>query len=225
MKTSIFPEWAGRLGGPLSLDALGQAWWREHPETERAANPFLDPAFCQQQVQHAQQAHGWDWSWGGYLEDRRNVWAGSYLDRTGNYLHLGIDLNVPPGTQIAATRPGRVMLVDKDIDQAGGWGNRIFLEPDTDGGPPVLMIYAHITGVRVQPGQTIAVGDVMAVVDAPPTNGNWYPHLHVQIIRKPLFQEILLERFDELDGYGPPGQEGTLRKDYPDPRSYIASPA
>ena len=57
--------------------------------------------------------------------------------------------------------------------------------------------------------------------DRPPENGNWRPHLHVQAIRAGLFHEILLERFQELDGYGHPDAITELQQDFPDPRPYL----
>ena len=72
------------------------------------------------------------------------------------------------------------MLVDDDRDRDGGWGP------------------------RYEPGEALVPGTVFAAVGGPPYNGNWYAHLHVQAIRESLFRQILLERFHELDGYGPP---------------------
>ena len=206
--------------GKLELDALAVEWRKNCPDA-KGANPFLDPAFCRDEIGKAQRARGWDWSYGGYLEDRRHVWAGSYLDRTGNYLHLGLDLNAPSGTLVDATHEARVMLIDTDSDQAGGWGTRVFLAPLRNDGEPLLLIYAHICAVRCRVGQLVQPGEIVAEVDDPPSNGNWYPHLHVQAIRKAHFENILTERFEELDGYGPPSLIETLRYDYPDPTLFV----
>lgn len=219
MSPCVFPELAQAPCGELALDALAVEW-RKHCPGAKAANPFLDPVFCRDVIGQAQRARGWEWSYGGYLEDRRHVWAGSYLDRTGNYIHLGLDLNAPSGTLVAATCQARVMLIDTDSDQAGGWGTRIFLAPSQPDREPLLLIYAHIRAVRCQVGQTVLPGEIVAAVDDPPSNGNWYPHLHVQAIRKTLFEEILTERFEELDGYGPPSLVASLRDDYPDPTPF-----
>ncbi len=219
MTACVFPKLAQRPCGALELDALAVAW-HKHCHAAKAANPFLDPEFCRAEIGKAQRARGWEWSYGGYLEDRRHLWAGSYLDRTGNYLHLGLDLNAPSGTLVAATQEACVMLIDTDSDQAGGWGTRIFLLPVRPDGEPLLLIYAHIRAVLCRVGQTVLPGEIVAEVDDPPSNGNWYPHLHVQAIRKALFEEILTERFEELDGYGPPGLIANLRVDYPDPTRF-----
>lgn len=220
MNPCVFPGLAQKPCGELELDALAVEWRKNCPDAE-AVNPFLDPVFCREEVGKAQRARGWEWSYGGYLEDRRHVWAGSYLDRTGNYMHLGLDLNAPSGTLVAATREARVMLIDTDSDQSGGWGTRIFLLPLRHDSDPILLIYAHIRAVRCQVGQFVLPGEIVAEVDCPPGNGNWYPHLHVQAIRKTLFEEILTERFEELDGYGPPSLIENLRGDYPNPALFV----
>lgn len=223
MSPCVFPGLAQAPHGELALDALAIAWRKNCPDA-KAVNPFLDPAFCRAEIGKAQRARGWEWSYGGYLEDRRHLWAGSYLDRTGNYLHLGLDLNAPSGTLVATTHAARVMLIDTDSDQAGGWGTRIFLLPLRHDGEPLLLIYAHIRAVRCRVGQPVLPGEIVAEVDDPPSNGNWYPHLHVQAIRKALFEDILTERFEELDGYGPPGLIENLRCDYPDPTLFALGP-
>ena len=216
MSPCVFPGLAETPCGELELDALAVEWRKNCPDAKET-NPFLDPIFCREEIGKAQRARGWEWSYGGYLEDRRHVWAGSYLDRTGNYLHLGLDLNAPSGTLVTATLEARVMLIDTDSDQAGGWGTRIFLAPLQHDSEPILLIYAHIRAVRCLVGQPVLPGEIMAEVDDPPSNGNWYPHLHVQAIRKALFDDILTERFEELDGYGPPRFFDSLHHDYPDP--------
>jgi hypothetical protein len=62
-----------------------------------------------------------------------------------------------------------------------------------------------------------AAGTIPAEVGGPPHNGNWHPHLHIQAVREPYFQEVLVERFNELDGYGSSAEKSLLRREFPDP--------
>jgi len=213
----MFPGLRGSKSCYVNLDSEAVRLSAEHPELfAGGGNPLLDPAVSQRMMDEIHHREGVVWSYGGYLEDRRHLLRGCYLEATGNFLHLGVDCTVPQGTQVAAGFAATVILVDDDQDRDGGWGPRVFL---AFGG--LVLIYAHLQNVAVSPGQELASGAVLAEVGGPPHNGNWHPHLHVQAIRAGLFQEVLVERFQELDGYGPPAARAALQKDFPDPRPYL----
>jgi murein DD-endopeptidase MepM/ murein hydrolase activator NlpD len=213
----MFPEFDCQPHCRVNLDDEAARWGAQHPDLfATGPNPLLDPATCQRMVDELHRRLSVVWSHGGYLENRRRLWRGSYLEARATFLHLGVDINVPQGTRVAASFPARVVLVDHDPDRDGGWGARVFLASE---GP--LFIYAHLQNSRVEPGDAIDPGNVFAEVGGPPDNGNWYPHLHVQAIRPGLFHEILLERFHELDGYGHPDDRETLAYDFPDPGPWM----
>jgi murein DD-endopeptidase MepM/ murein hydrolase activator NlpD len=203
----------------VNLDVEQAGFVRRHPGIFEGAggNPLLDPAICQRMVDEVHCRKGVDWSYGGYLEDRRRLWRGSYLSATGAFLHLGVDFNVPQGTRIAAVEESTVVLVDEDGDRNGGWGSRVFLKPAALRRPGGVQIYAHLQNVRVAPGARLMPGTFFAEVGGPPDNGNWFPHLHIQGIRESYFHELLVSRFEELDGYGLPGERTLLRRDFPNP--------
>ena len=215
----LFPDLAGTRVARVNLDTEQFAFARRHPELfgDSAVNPLLDPRICQRMVEEFHAARGVDWSYGGYLEDRRHLWRGSYLEAKGAFVHLGVDFNVPQGTRVAAVEDSVVMLVDDDGDFDGGWGPRVFLKPSAKRRMEIVQIFAHLQAVCVKPGDQLTPGTVFAEVGGPPHNGNWHPHLHVQAVRQPVFQVILLERFDELDGYGHRDERASLRRQFPDP--------
>lgn len=213
----MLPEFNNQPHCGIDLDDEAARWSSEHPELFAAgSNPLLDPETSQRMVDDIHRRRGVVWSHGGYLENRRRLWRGSYLEARATFLHLGIDVNVPQGTRVAASFPARIILLDHDPDRDGGWGTRVFLASE---GP--FFIYAHLQNPRVQPGDAVAAGDVFAEVGGPPDNGNWHPHLHVQAMRPGLFHEILLERFHELDGYGLPDDRHALELDFPDPGPWV----
>ncbi len=213
----IFPDWLDRPHGEVNLDEEAARFRSEQPGLfEAGKNPLLDPAACQRMIDAMQRRLGIDWSWGGYLENRSNLWRGSYLGASGAFLHLGIDLNLPQGTRVAASFEARVILVDEDADHEGGWGTRVFL--DARG---LIFIYAHLESPSVAPGDRLKPGQIVAAIGGPPQNGNWHPHLHVQAMRAELFHELLLDRFSELDGYGLAAEQETLARDFPDPAPYL----
>jgi hypothetical protein len=217
----LFPDLRGTTRARANLDTEQSRFAERHPGifTGAPRNPLLDPAVCLRMVQEMHRDRGLDWSYGGYLEDRTRLWKDSYLSATGAFVHLGVDLNVPQGTRIAVVEESEVVLVDDDGDLEGGWGLRAFVRPLTPDRPPVVLIFAHMQNLLRAPGDRLSPGDLLAEVGGPPCNGNWYPHLHIQAMREPRFQAILLERFDELDGYGHAHDLPRLRHDFPDPLS------
>jgi murein DD-endopeptidase MepM/ murein hydrolase activator NlpD len=223
----LFPTLADAKYAKVLLDREAEGWIeayeRKHGRGPRS--PLLGPALCQQFVGELHGRLGVVWSYGGYLENRSHLWRGSYLEQSGAFIHLGVDFNVPQGTPFVTQCPAAVILVDDDGDLDGGWGQRIFLKPDLPAEreelPAVVLIYAHLQSIAVQPGSRIPAGTVLAEVGGPPHNGNWAPHLHIQALRYDAFARILTEDFDNLDGYGHPDNLAELAELFPDPLGLI----
>ena len=206
----------------INIDEEAVRWIASHPSGDAplARNPLLDPAICQQMIDECHRRLNAVWSYGGYLEDRRHVWSGSYLHRSGYYIHLGVDFNVPQGTEVVSEFDADIIIVDDDRDEDGGWGQRIITRPKPDS-RDVILIYSHLQNISVKPGLCLPAGTVLAEVGGPPHNGNWYPHLHVQAMRRTLFYDILLDRFQELDGYGHPDKLNEWKTSFPNPLAIV----
>jgi peptidoglycan LD-endopeptidase LytH len=219
---ALLPGFGGSLFCEVYLDREAVRWEAQHPELfAGGAHPLLDPANFQRFLDSVHARMGVAWSYGGYLEDRRHLLQGCYLEKTGGFIHLGIDINVPQGAPVAAPRPGVVIIVDDDHDQDGGWGPRVFLKLEGEPFDGSLLIFAHLQGITVSPGARLRQGEKFAEVGGPPDNGNWIPHLHVQAIRPDKLAEVLTDKFAELDGYGHPSRIENLRQTFPDPLPII----
>ena len=223
----LFPTLAGQAFTEIHLDQEASVFIEEyeqrHGRTERS--PLLNPSLCQQFIDALHRREDVCWSYGGYLEDRSHLWRGSYLEKSGDFIHLGVDFHVPQGTPLITEYDATVILADDDGDLDGGWGQRIFLKPvvGTREGvsPPVVLIYAHLQQVVLRPGQELSAGTVLAEVGGPPHNGNWSPHLHIQALRYDHFARILQEGFENLDGYGHPNQVLQFADLFPNPLSLL----
>jgi murein DD-endopeptidase MepM/ murein hydrolase activator NlpD len=95
----------------------------------------------------------------------------------GHRLQLAYDFDLPVGTDVLAARDGVVKSVKQDSpDDGQGYGehNYVFIQHD-DGS---VAFYAHLMqdGVRVEVGDEIAVGDVIAQAGNSGLTG--HPHLH-----------------------------------------------
>ncbi|MEJ2216315.1 MAG: aminotransferase class III-fold pyridoxal phosphate-dependent enzyme [Gemmatimonadota bacterium] len=97
-------------------------------------------------------------------------------------VHLGIDLFMPAGTPVLAPLDGTVAAVR---DNAGrlDYGPTILLRHETD---DVVFhtLYGHLApgALDLEVGRRVRRGERIAAIGAPPGNGDWAPHLHLQII-------------------------------------------
>ena len=85
--------------------------------------------------------------------------------------HYGTDIAAPEGTPIKATESGRVV----ESGSKGGYGNAVVVET-SDGHK---MLYAHNLENRVEVGDTVRRGDVIALVGS--TGRSTGPHVHFEV--------------------------------------------
>lgn len=214
----IVPEFMQSAWALVDLNTEAKRWNSERSAGEDIAstNQLLDPLICQQMVEALHRRLGVAATYGGYFEWRENLWAGSYLERDRKFYHLGVDVNVAAGTAVAATQAGEVVLVDDDHDLSGGWGPRVIVRLTSGAYGGYFAIYAHLSEVAVQPGARLEPGALFARVGAPPHNGNWFPHLHVQVVEPRHFEELSKGGLAALDGYSS-FDSPAVRAAYPDP--------
>lgn len=219
----LFPQLAGKKLGQINLAQLAKEWCQTSGFIG-PNNPFLDPSFCQQFLDEVHASREIDWSYGGWLEDRSELWRGTYLTDRRTGLHLGVDFNVPSGTLVAADRRLQVLRTDNDDPEPHGWGSRIVarvLDGPMGTDNPFALIYAHLQNITRLRGEVVAPGDILAEVGQTESNGGWYPHLHVQVVWEPNDQR-LLDRLSEIDGYGQAGRRYALRTFYPNPLRFVS---
>lgn len=211
--------------GYLNLDLAAQRWLTEHGHSLRSG-VLKDPFVAHQMEEDTHARLSLRWSYGGWMEDRSVLRRGSYLDREKLYLHLGIDVNVNPGTMVHTTTQGVLVYAgnDKNSFGAGGWGNHCILYMAD---LRTALLYAHLgyvgqgmIGMEVAPGTPLAtVGDVHE-------NGGWRPHLHMQLVRMPpecdRWTTKRWEYFSqEIDGYARLDSLHESARRYPDPTQLI----
>lgn len=136
-------------------------------------------------------------TYGGYGEDRKDIWKGTYMDKTGKYIHLGIDINIKEGTSIYCPFDLHIIHYFKDTDTKIGWGGRLILQkyPYTKGIP--FLVLAHLEPKSILSpcyGNYFPKESILGKVGTWPTNGNTFNHLHVQVVYN-------LD-LDNFDGYG-----------------------
>jgi len=122
---------------------------------------------------------------GKYDEDRV-VYKHSELfdhDKESRSVHLGIDIFVPPGTQINSPLPAKIHSFANN-NTFGNYGPTIILKHILEGFT-FYTLYGHLSlnslSVLID-GQKFAAGDTIAWIGDSHENGKWPPHLHFQII-------------------------------------------
>jgi murein DD-endopeptidase MepM/ murein hydrolase activator NlpD len=213
----IFPEFKNKKFGYVNLNSEAQTW----AATQPVGTNILDPEICDRMVSDIHNKYNIDFSYGGWMEDRSFLWKGSYLEEEGTSIHLGIDINVPAYTQVAASFDATVVRIDDDYPEEGGWGPRVVLKYESEN---VYMIYAHLDrNITCKIGDKIKKGDVFAKVGKAPYNGNWFPHLHAQVISDEYYNRLEKENgWGDLDGYGFENEIKENSKHFPDPLQYIS---
>ncbi len=167
--------------------------------------------------------------WDAVRESGARVGLGRWLEPRGFYLteafagrpaelperrtvHLGVDVFAAPGTEVRSPLPGRVRSVR---DNAGrlDYGPTVILEHDTPNGP-FWTLYGHLERASVHdlaPGGTLAPGEPFARIGPAPENGDWPPHLHLQIVTD------LLDADGNVPGVAAPREEAVWASFAPDP--------
>ena len=132
-------------------------------------------------------AAGTSFAFGRWAEPRELYTSDSFAgdsDTEARTVHMGIDLFCAAGTPVLAPLDGTVVVLannDSELD----YGPLVVLEHPADGNGRFYTLYGHLslgTLERVTVGQQVVAGERIASVGEPPTNGNWPPHLHFQLI-------------------------------------------
>lgn len=163
---------------------------------------------------------------GRYDEARAVYTTGAFAAGAGRAaerrtVHLGIDLSVPPGSAVRAPLDGAVHVVAENAAPKD-YGPLVILRHETPAGEPFFTLYGHLDAASVAglaPGRTIRAGEAFAAVGAPPRNGDWWPHVHVQIVLD------LLGLDAGFPGVAAPGRRSLWTGLSPDPNLILGIPA
>jgi len=117
-------------------------------------------------------------------------------------VHLGLDLFVAAGTELWAPLDG---VVESVADNGAGkeYGPVLLLRHEPEGVPTFWTLWGHLDAEvldRLTPGDRVAAGDLLARVGAPPRNGDWPPHPHVQLVLD------LLDQGHDIPGVSSPAE-------------------
>ncbi len=141
------------------------------------------------------------------------------LDETRT-IHVAIDLTLPAGAPVYAPLDGEVYGFENATDRLD-YGPVIVLKHDADG-VPFYTLYGHLSRESLDglyPGKHIAKGERLGWLGAPPINGDWWPHVHFQIITD------MLDIPCNFNGSALASQRAVWKSISPDPNLILGIPA
>jgi len=136
-------------------------------------------------------------------------------------VHLGLDLSVPPGSRVRAPLDGTVHIVAEN-DAPKDYGPLVVLRHEVPTGEEFFTLYGHLDAESIAglaAGRTLRAGEAFAAVGAPPRNGDWWPHVHVQIVLD------LLGLDEDFPGVAAPRRRSLWLGLSPDPNLILGIPA
>ena len=128
-------------------------------------------------------------------------------------VHLGTDVWTHAGTALHAPLPGRVHRIH-DNSASLDYGPMVILEHATDEGVAFWSLYGHLSPealTHLREGDDVAAGDLIGWIGSAPRNGDWAPHVHVQLILDLLGLDV------DYPGVAVPSQRSTWLGLSPDP--------
>lgn len=216
----LFPQFKNSQFGQINLEA--EAVNSRSYQKINGKNPLLNPTESQKLIDQFHHRYQLAWSYGGWMENRRKLWSGSYLDQQRTHLHLGVDYNVPQDTEVALPWDAKIIRIDHDSDTEGGWGGRIIVEPVDSKLSNHLFIFAHLSDqITAKIDNVIKKASIIGTVGKPEVNGGWFSHLHIQALTKAKFHQVMENDLADLDGYGSYSRRKELRTEFPDPNKFL----
>ena len=151
-----------------------------------AAEEYADAAAFTARIWRAMHAAGAEAAVGSY-DHERPTYGGALFATTGEprSVHLGVDIFMDAGTLVFAPLDG---VVHSAADNAAkfDYGPCVVLEHDVGGGAPKFYtLYGHLdrqTLQDVRVGDVLRRGERIGRMGPFPDNGDWPPHVHVQLI-------------------------------------------
>ena len=182
-----------------------------HPLMRFGAPPIVLDLTAARSSMEAESA----WWIGRYDEDRRNLYATELFTSDARTLHLGIDLGGPVGTPIHACADGFVHAAGYNA-APGDYGGTLVLQHHL-GGRDIWMLLGHLSRASLAgrtPGQPVVRGEIVGWLGDRSENGDWPPHVHVQVAVEPPVTY-------DMPGAVHPRDRERLMALYPDPRAFL----
>lgn len=121
------------------------------------------------------------WGIGGYLEKRVEMYTAPQYENKRN-IHMGVDIWAPAKEPIFAPVSGQIVYKAFHV-QAGNYGGTLIVAHQLHG-KTLYALYGHLSKHSIEVagiGKNVEAGEYLAELGDWSENGNWQPHLHLQL--------------------------------------------
>jgi 4-aminobutyrate aminotransferase-like enzyme/Ser/Thr protein kinase RdoA (MazF antagonist) len=134
-------------------------------------------------------------------------------------VHLGLDLFAPAGTAVRTPLDGTVVdLFETDVPL--DYGHAVLLKHEPEG-HVFYSLWGHLAAQTVKDrklGERLKAGDVLGRLGQPGENGNWQPHVHIQLVT------YAGPKAADVIGAGEQEYLDLWRQLFPDPAQFVGLP-
>lgn len=151
------------------------------------------------------------WCIGGYLEKRTGMYTAPQYKNSRN-VHMGIDIWAKAGKPVYSPFDGKVCYLAYHPQQ-GNYGGTVVSSHQIDG-REYYILFGHLSKdstENLKRYQPIKRGTLIGRLGSWEENGNWPPHLHLQVSIKDPGEA-------DMPGVVAPEEVEWAKKIYPDPR-------
>jgi murein DD-endopeptidase MepM/ murein hydrolase activator NlpD len=156
---------------------------------------------------------------GRYGEDRSIYDADSGSER--RTIHHAIDVYAPAGTPVLTPLPGRIAMIGNDTS-IDGFGGIMVLEHESGTPHRFWTFYGHLAPASLSDktiGAPVERGATIGVLGVPAENGNWPPHVHMQ-----LMTALCFDRAEAIIGLSLRSQWDLWESIFPNPNGVLGLP-
>ncbi len=209
---------------------------QEPARLAKAVVPFGDPAHPIAQASATRQPDKAEAIWrelaakdgielgiGPWCEDRpvysSEAFQSVFAPGLRRSLHLGLDLFAPAGTAVRTPLDG--IVVDMfETDVPLDYGHAVLLRHEPEPGLAFHSLWGHLSARTLRErkiGETLKAGQVIGWMGPPAENGNWQPHVHIQLI-------TFAMRAADVIGAGEAAYRDVWAELFPNPAALVGLP-
>ncbi len=122
--------------------------------------------------------HAQWWLW-WYLENRSHILSGTHILAEWRVYHLGIDVLFPVGTKLHTPLDGEI--IEKWYEPGKGNYGWYIIMKYTCNANNFFVLYGHLSERSFLSKEKFHKGEIFAELGSREENGDWFPHLHMQV--------------------------------------------
>ncbi len=154
---------------------------------------------------------------GKYNEKRPYMYKGKLFEKTKRFIHMGIDIGAPAGTNVKSFYEGEIFLF-KNNNLELDYGYTLITKHKFND-ENIYALYGHLSKSSISNkkiGQKIHIGEEIATVGDFTENGGWPPHVHFQL-------SLIEPKSCDLPGVVSEEDHDIALKVFPDPRLVLGN--